>query len=76
MATELTLNDYQVANLRAAIEATGYNGVVQDSSPLAVLNSGDWIGEIYWQLPKGYPTGPNHTPNEYAIKARNWGLWL
>lgn len=67
---QIDLNDYQVANLRAAIEAIGYpSGTAQ--SPLSVLHSGDWLGEIYSKLPKLY-VQPNLRPHEYISRANGW----
>lgn len=63
------LDGYQVANLRALIEATGYNRAGNDPSPLAFLMTGDWIGEVYWKLPASeHP--PNRTPEQQRDDAR------
>jgi len=66
---QITLNDYQVANLKAMFEATGYNSKEPIDSPLGALDTGDWLGEIYWKLPD-VSSSPNSTPDsmiEYAI---------
>lgn len=66
----IVLNDYQVANLRAAIHATGYASIYKDS-PLSVLNNGDWLGELMHLLPH-VEYKPNATPAELAERARAW----
>lgn len=73
----IELSDYEIANLRAAIEAAGYNGwapgapPVPDRNPLHVLNTGDWLGEVYNKLPQvDHP--PNVAPEELARRARNF----
>lgn len=66
----IVLNDYQVANLMSMIHAAGYGSVYNDS-PLTVLNNGDWIGELFHKLP--YVTQkPNASPEELALRAKNW----
>ena len=48
----IELDEYQVSNLKAAIEAIGYGGTEQHPRcPLNTLNTGDWIGELYLKLP-------------------------
>ena len=70
----IELNDYQVANLRAAIEAAGYNTWDPNKeshvprNPLYVLNNGDWIGEIYQKLPT-VAYQPNASPQVLARAA-------
>lgn len=56
----IVLDDYQVANLRALINAIGY-GTVNDPpiGRLSALNNGDWVGEIYQKLPY-----VEHKPNQ------------
>ena len=72
--TVLVLNDYQASNLKAVIEASGVNfwRVIQndgiEDNPLSVLNTGDWIGEIYWMLPSVINNKPNIDPLD-MIKA-------
>lgn len=69
----LRLSEYEFVNLRAALEA-----VARDSSPLSVLNTGDWIGEILNAIDgvdrsEGMrPVKPNRTPEESAKAARDW----
>lgn len=68
----LVLNDYQVANLRELFNAMGYACVVDDN-PLKVAHTGDWVGEIYNQLPYvGERQKPNATVSELAQRARKW----
>ena len=74
----IELNDYQIANLRAAIEAAGY-GTWREGrtnyvprNPLYVLNNGDWIGELYQKLPS-VEYKPNETPQALAEKAARFG---
>lgn len=81
--TAIVLDMYELVNLRAAIEAIGYPWPGDDGeSPLAVLNSGDWLGQIYLKLPdpkelEQYEVGrngrippPNSTPENYRKAAR------
>jgi hypothetical protein len=74
-AYPIFLNEYQIANLRAAIEAAGYGGwgaeacPVAARNPLYALNTGDWLGEVYLMLPK-VAHRPNRTPEEMAESAR------
>lgn len=71
------LNDYQVANLKAAIEAAGYytwnplSPTHVPRNPLYALNTGDWIGELYQKLPN-IPVEPNRTPQQMAEDALNF----
>lgn len=66
----ITLDDYQAANLIALIETIGYptyRGV--EHSPYRYLDTGDWIGEIYWKLvgldgQQRPDKRPNKTPAE------------
>lgn len=49
----IELDEYQIANLRAAIQAIGYPADKDYARcPLNVLNTGDWLGEIYLKLPE------------------------
>ena len=63
----LSLNDYQVANLRATIQAIGYPAESVEprdrgsANPLRALNTGDWLGEIYNLLPD-INCSPNESP--------------
>lgn len=68
----LTLNDYQVANLRALLEATGIYTFPEKraaDNPLFALDTGDWLAEIYQMLPK-VSYKPNQTPAEQALGVR------
>jgi len=68
MKYTIELDDYEVANLRAAIEAAGYwGGQPAKRNPLYALNTGDWLGQIFWKLPQ-VDCKPNKTP-EYLAKA-------
>jgi|SRR5581483_4629662 len=60
---DIQLDDYEVANLRAAIEAAGYSGQIKCSNccsytsrvprnPLCAMHNGDWLGQIYNKLPE------------------------
>lgn len=64
-------DEYEVANLRAALEAVGNYGGDPGihPGPLAVLNSGDWVGQIYHKLPKMSGVAPNKTPLQYRLEA-------
>src|SRR5579863_3380553 len=45
---ELKLNQYQRDNLVSFIKAAGFCG--EPIEPFPIMNSGDWIGELYWML--------------------------
>src|SRR5437763_1849787 len=60
----LELNDYEAANLGSALKAALIWQDVPDN-PLRVLNSGDWIAQIYHKLPE-LEQRPNRTPEEYV----------
>lgn len=71
----IELNDYQVVNLRAALEAIGYPWKEEKRSPLTVLNSGDWVGEIWLkldQLTLGKYAAPNDTVESYIERANHF----
>lgn len=74
----IELDEYEISNLRAALDATGcgtWHLSMKDppieSSPLEVLNTGDWLSQIQNKLPK-VNVLPNHTPDELAESARKW----
>lgn len=51
--TTIVLDEYQVSNLKAALEAIGYPADRGHARcPLNVLNTGDWLGELYNKLPE------------------------
>lgn len=68
----ITLDHYEIANLRVALEACGYglNNRVE-RNPLFVLSTGDWLGQIYNKLP-AVEWHPNATPQELAARAKNF----
>jgi len=66
----ITLNQYQLVNLRSALEAIGYP-YAQDRSPLDVLNTGDWIGELHQKLVQA-ELKPNAAPADLRKRARIW----
>lgn len=84
----ISLNAYQITNLLQALKATGYdfNAIGMNSSmegtdkvlknnPLSVLNSGDWLGEIYNILKEHYiaiqpSVNPNRTALEYINESK------
>ena len=68
----ITLNDYEVANLRALIEACGYGKAKRvERNPLWAANTGDWIGQIYNLLPiVAYP--PNADADKLAQEANKY----
>ena len=72
----LMLNDYQVANLRALLNAigAGYWPVEEElrSSPLQVCNNGDWVGEIYMMLPYEGQQEPNQSAAQMRRQAQAW----
>ncbi len=81
MSATITLDDYEVANLTAALRAiaghkndASYNWDEQEwrsplgapwRSPLGALNTGDWVCQILFKLP---PTA--HAPNKAPEQAR------
>lgn len=74
----IELDEYEIANLRAALDATGCGTwclSMKDppikSSPLEVLNTGDWLSQIQNKLPK-VNVLPNYTSDELAESARKW----
>lgn len=70
----VALSDYEVVNLLSALQACGY-GAADTKSPLVVLHSGDWLGQIVQKLQSlavEAPHGPNRTPQEYARMANRW----
>lgn len=72
----LFLDDYEVANLQALIEAMGYatwNDKEFIPNPLQMAQTGDWVGQIYWKLPD-VEHKPNITWQQMATNARNWVL--
>lgn len=67
----LLLSGYELANLREALIATGYGSVFY--SPLAVLNNGDWLGQIVQKLyGLAQDTQPNSTSQQLADAANQW----
>lgn len=65
----ISLNEYQIANLRALINAVGYPwGEVEERNPLWAANTGDWVGEVYSKLPE-VDCEPNSTGHEIAQKS-------
>ncbi len=74
----IELDEYEIANLRAALYATGcgaWHLSMKDppiqSNPLEVLNNGDWVSQIQNKLPK-VNVSPNYTSDELAESARKW----
>lgn len=73
----IELDGYEVANLRAAIEAMGYPATREPPaprSPLFALHNGDWVGQVYNKLPEVTEGNhvPNDTPEELAEKANSF----
>ena len=69
----IILNEYQIANLRSALEAAGYCDWSTQvlNNPLYVLQTGDWLGEIYNKLPE-VDYQPNESPQVLADRASRW----
>jgi hypothetical protein len=74
----IQLNSYQASNLISVIKATGYdfksigmNSSMDDdkeilkNNPLSVLNSGDWLIEIYNKVKE---LDRSHNPNKTALQ--------
>lgn len=68
----IELNHYQIANLRELIRTIGYWGALQGEPdgaqlphghPLGALDTGDWVGEVWWALPE-VAVAPNKTWQE------------
>lgn len=73
----VTLNAYHVANLKAALEAAGiYRGPEPDGlqNPLGALNTGDWLGEIYYKLPTEVDYRPNVPADDMVKRAKQIGM--
>lgn len=66
----VVLSDYHVVNLRSALHATGYASVYR--SPLGVLQTGDWLGELFHLLPDVTSIAPNAEPGVLAQRAVEW----
>lgn len=67
----IVLDDYEVANLRSALWAAGTASTYQ--SPLNVLQTGDWTGQILHKLQQLAPDHkPNAEPDVLAARARDW----
>lgn len=68
-----TLTEYQIANLKAAIEALGYgHGANVPSNYVPGFNTGDWLGELYNMLAIPPVTlRPNCQPQQMASTARD-----
>lgn len=63
MTYTIELDEYQTANLKAVIEAIGYPADRNHARcPLNVLNTGDWLGELYMKLPETIHYYPNSHP--------------
>lgn len=68
------LTDYEVANLRALIEACGYPYGAAPDSPLKWLGTGDWLGQVYLKLPQ-VDYAPNASPAEMVERVtKMWAL--
>lgn len=67
MKHTIELDDYEVANLRAMIEACGMKPGIP-KTPLRVMHTGDWIGTIYAKLPE-VAQRPNVPPETLAMRA-------
>lgn len=67
----LVLNDYQVSNLLSALQAAGCCGFHDEhgDSPLDVMNTGNWLGEIFTLLPY-VEHKANVDPSELRRRAR------
>lgn len=71
----ISLTDYELVNLREALRAMGYANWAHDRSPLDVLHSGDWTGQIFNKLQEHVAENdpnPNSTAEEYRKLAREW----
>jgi hypothetical protein len=83
----IELDDYEVANLRALLQAIGYGTPDCEScgrplpytkertdalrSPFFAANNGDWVGQVYLKLPS-VKHKPNASPEQLAEAARRW----
>src|SRR5262245_6101279 len=67
-AAWVLLDSYELTNLHEALKA-----IMTNDSPLAALNTGDWVGQIRWALE---PIAAGHHPNAsapyMADNARKW----
>lgn len=68
----ITLDNYEVTNLRALIEACGYPYTMRhERCPLNVANTGDWLGQIYLKLRK-VDLKPNASAEELVRSSLAW----
>jgi hypothetical protein len=69
----ILLSSYEAANLRAALQATGY-AVADAESPLNVMNTGDWLGQVWQKLPyiEESECKPNSSVEEMIRRAHEW----
>lgn len=74
----ITLNRYQLDNLRWLIRLTGYphGKDAHKVEPFQWADSGDWLGELYWKLRDVAPDvendEPNRTPSEMKRLVTLW----
>lgn len=71
----ITLNRYQLDNLRWLLHLTGYREG-ERVEPFHLADSGDWLGELYWKLNDVAPDmendAPNRKPGETAHYVKIW----
>lgn len=71
----LELTDYELANLKAMIEACGYSAgraidALEANHPLQAFNNGDWVGQIGWKLSQlKEKSPPNQTYQQIRDRA-------
>ena len=74
MSNTIELDDYQAVNLLSALRATGVQNSYPNVEPLprpnalAVLNSGDWIGELIHKLEARLELRPGQSLSEFQSK--------
>ncbi len=66
----IMLSDYEVINLREALTAMGYG--MSTRSPLEVMHTGDWVGQLWQKLPWLTDPRPNVDAETQQARARDW----
>lgn len=73
---DISLDTYEISNLKSVLAATGHSQsdsefVKIGRNPIQVINTGDWMGQLYQKLPD-VDYVPNIEPHELAERARKW----
>lgn len=63
----ITLDEYEVSNLRELLKCCGFPHDPNGPAPFA-YNTGDWLGQLWWKLE---PMQTEHQPNRSIAEVRN-----